>query len=350
MTIYILPTSEQGMRDKLFDQPLSNTGGVTNLPLLDGLRDAAKPFGYDVHTSDAWSKEKAKPDDILVVQNHPGETFLWRAFYYLKRLKTKGGFVLARRKFLYDNYRSFKRRVLVQAESPMVMPYVYRNLSAIERSGLYQKIFIAARGYSKNAEYYHRYFYRDRDIVSSYFTEPKDKFLTLLNANARPRSFAHELYGERLRAIRYFSNIPGFDLYGRGWERAPRHPFFFHYARYVRRTWRGAVEDKFKVMGQYRFTLCYENASYDGYVSEKIFDCLAVGTIPVYLGAPDITTIVPENCFIDKRKFGTYAELHRHLASLSEADCARYRENILRFLRDRSTMMGMQALVRKIVG
>ncbi len=350
MNIYILPTSEQGMNDKLFDQPLSNTGGVTNLPLLDGLRAAVKPFGYTVHTSDFWSKEKAQPDDILVVQNHPGETLLWRALYYLKRLKTRGGFVLARRRFLYDNYRSFKRRVLIQAESPMVMPYVYRNLRAVEQSGLYQKIFIAARGYSDKAEYFHRYSYRDHDIVSPHFANPKDKFLILLNANARPHSLKHELYSERLKAIRYFSDIPGFDLYGRGWDKAPRHPFYFHYKKFVARAWRGAVEDKFKVMSQYRFTICYENATYGGYVSEKIFDCLATGTIPIYLGAPDITTLVPPDCFIDFRKFRGYPELHRHLASLSEADCVRYRENILRFLHDRSTMRGAKTLINEIVG
>ncbi|MEY4731257.1 MAG: hypothetical protein RL681_203 [Candidatus Parcubacteria bacterium] len=350
MNIYVLPTSEQGMQDRLFDQPLANAGGVCHLPFLDGLRAAARSFGHAVHTSDAWSKKNAKLDDVLVVQNHPGETILWRALYYAKHIRTKGGFMLERRRFLYDSYRLFNRRVLLQMESPMVMPYIYRHLHALQESGLYQKIMIVARGYGESFEYFNPYFYRDQDITSPYFTDPKDKFLVMVNGNARPHSLKHELYGERLKAIRYFSDSPGFDLYGRGWDAAPHHPFYMHYKKYVARAWRGAVDDKLEVISRYRFAMCYENATYNGYVSEKIFDCLAAGAIPIYLGAPDITTIVPENCFIDKRKFSSYAELHQHVRSLSETDCARYRENILRFLRDRSTMMGMQALVRQIVG
>ena len=38
----------------------------------------------------------------------------------------------------------------------------------------------------------------------------------------------------------------------------------------------------------YRFSFCVENDTYDTYFTEKILDCFATGTIPVYLGAPDI--------------------------------------------------------------
>ena len=349
MNIYVLPTSELGMNDKLFDQPLSNTGGVSHLPFLDGLRDAAEPFGHEAHTADFWSKKTSKPDDILVVQNHPGETVLWRMLYYVKRFRAKGGFILARRKFVYENYRYFKRRVLVQAESPMVMPYVYRHLEAVKRSGMYHRIMLTSKGWG-DYDYFNPYDYRDHDIVSPHFNAPKNKFLILMNSNARPNSFAKELYGERLRAIRYFSGIPGFDLYGPGWDRTPRHPRYLHYGKYARRVWRGRVDDKLATMSRYRFAICYENASYPGYASEKIYDALAVGTIPVYLGATDIETFIPGDCFVDFRKFSGYADLHAHLSSFTEAEAAGYRRNILRFLKDSSNMRGIQTLVRQIVG
>jgi hypothetical protein len=46
-----------------------------------------------------------------------------------------------------------------------------------------------------------------------------------------------------------------------------------------------------------------------GYITEKIFDCLYAGTIPLYLGAPDINQYIPENVFIDCSKFESWEEM-----------------------------------------
>lgn len=39
---------------------------------------------------------------------------------------------------------------------------------------------------------------------------------------------------------------------------------------------------------QYMFSIAIENSSYPTYFTEKILDCFATGTIPIYWGAPDI--------------------------------------------------------------
>ena len=36
------------------------------------------------------------------------------------------------------------------------------------------------------------------------------------------------------------------------------------------------------------FSVAIENGQYETYFTEKLLDCFATGTIPVYLGAPDI--------------------------------------------------------------
>jgi hypothetical protein len=41
-------------------------------------------------------------------------------------------------------------------------------------------------------------------------------------------------------------------------------------------------------LSDYMFSVTMENASYSGYWSEKILDCFACGTIPIYYGDPDI--------------------------------------------------------------
>jgi hypothetical protein len=92
------------------------------------------------------------------------------------------------------------------------------------------------------------------------------------------------------------------------------------------------VESKYEALSKYNFAICYENAIFPGYVMEKIFDCFFVGTIPIYLGAPDIEKYVPKKCFIDRRDFSSYDELGKYLKSLGEPEINAYRENIHQYL------------------
>jgi hypothetical protein len=48
------------------------------------------------------------------------------------------------------------------------------------------------------------------------------------------------------------------------------------------------IENKEEGLIDYMFSVAIENASYETYFTEKIQDCFATGTIPVYYGAPDI--------------------------------------------------------------
>jgi hypothetical protein len=72
---------------------------------------------------------------------------------------------------------------------------------------------------------------------------------------------------------------------------------------------------------------CFENVVLKGWVTEKIFDCLVTGTIPIYWGATDIDAFVPPDCFIDMRQFESYDDLRRFLKSLDEKSIEEYREN-----------------------
>ena len=44
------------------------------------------------------------------------------------------------------------------------------------------------------------------------------------------------------------------------------------------------VEDKHKWLQNYKFNLCFENSSYPGYLTEKLFDAYNAGCIPIYWG------------------------------------------------------------------
>ena len=49
----------------------------------------------------------------------------------------------------------------------------------------------------------------------------------------------------------------------------------------------------------YMFSIAIENASYETYFTEKLLDCFATGTIPVYYGAPNIGDVFNKDGIID---------------------------------------------------
>lgn len=80
---------------------------------------------------------------------------------------------------------------------------------------------------------------------------------------------------------------------------------------------------KLATIARYRFTLAFENSIARDYVSEKFFDPLIVGSVPVYLGAPNIDDYAPaRDCFIRVADFSGPASLARHLLDLAADDTA----------------------------
>lgn len=155
-----------------------------------------------------------------------------------------------------------------------------------------------------------------------------------------------ELYTERVAAIRWFEkNQPThFDLYGRDWDKPViKYPYSI---RSLRRfsfinnllyrpfgSYRGEIADKSALLRNYKFSICYEN-SQEGcdYISEKIFDSFLSGCVPIYLGAKNIAQRIPENTYVDMRKFSGYQDLFRFIYNMTEERHTAYLNNIRKFL------------------
>jgi len=83
---------------------------------------------------------------------------------------------------------------------------------------------------------------------------------------------------------------------------------------------------KLEVIANYKFTLAFENAIAPDYVTEKFFDPLVAGSVPVYLGAPNVDQFAPaDHCFIDVADFATPRDLAEYLLTLNQ-DNAAYEE------------------------
>lgn len=132
-----------------------------------------------------------------------------------------------------------------------------------------------------------------------------------------------DLYAERLRAIGHFAHQPDFVLHGVGWDDR-RIRDLGPYRQGVTRSYRGPVKSKLSTLSGYRFALCFENTVFPGYITEKLLDCLFAGTIPVYLGAPDVDRYIPSDLFVDVRAFSSYSDLEEALRSLSMSEAERH--------------------------
>lgn len=81
-------------------------------------------------------------------------------------------------------------------------------------------------------------------------------------------------------------------------------------------------QTKRDTIARYHFCCAFENASAPDYVTEKIFDPLLAGTIPIYRGAPNVGEFVPEGSYIDAADFPTSAALADHLRHVLQDEAA----------------------------
>lgn len=165
------------------------------------------------------------------------------------------------------------------------------------------------------------------------------KLLVNISMNKASRH-PQELYSVRRASIRYFEDYypEEFDLYGVGWNKPMNvNEKIFPFLRPNFKSFRGTVKNKWEVLPFYRFCLCYENVRDEpGYISEKIFDAMRCGCVPIYFGAPNISDYVDPEAFIDRRQFKTDAEMGNFLLKMSEAQYGKYQTAINDYLSSQS--------------
>ncbi|HCM22678.1 MAG TPA: hypothetical protein DIC46_18330 [Porphyromonadaceae bacterium] len=73
-------------------------------------------------------------------------------------------------------------------------------------------------------------------------------------------------------------------------------------------------ETKLQVYSKYKFVIAFENAICQDYVTEKFYDPLIVGSVPIYMGAPNIEELIPgDNCYINVRDYKSAKDLADYL-------------------------------------
>ena len=143
-----------------------------------------------------------------------------------------------------------------------------------------------------------------------------------------------------------------FDLFGFGWDKSFKFPEVFSVMKILNKykftrliikiikaipksinpflkkytTYAGTIKNKYDVLKEYKFSICYENVSgVEGYITEKIFDCFKCGVVPIYLGPDEIGDTVPKDAFIDKRNFQNEEILFNYIKYMGEKEYESYR-------------------------
>ncbi|AWG21425.1 hypothetical protein FFWV33_07715 [Flavobacterium faecale] len=243
-------------------------------------------------------------------------------------------------------------KILIIEEGPLIHPDNWK----LSNHKLFNYIFTWNDDYVDNKKYFKFNVHYIDNVSTNIDLINKKKLLVMVARNKRAIG-KNELYSERRKVIRFFEKLhpQDFDLFGQGWDiyyfpsnfpilrlfNGRKLYWFRSKIKEYYSSWKGEVDDKKDLMSKYKFSVCFENAiGPTGYISEKIWDGFASGTVPIYFGAPNVTEHIPENCFIDYRNYKTLDDLYYYIKSINEREYKIYLDNINKFLKKEKSHQG----------
>lgn len=286
-------------------------------PYIRAARKLLQENGFEMNTIDLLS-EKETYKEVYIEAPYPWQIGLW-----IRIVKNR------------------KKNILFIGEPPLINPFSFFKICLI----FFSKIYTWNDNLLDNKKYFKYVLPRIfKKITLKRMPFEQKKLLILMNSNLGPflpfqllTKSSKELYSERIKAIDFFNKFypADFSLYGRGWNKPQKFSLkqrLFGYKKY--KTYKGEFpqKDKYKILSLYKFCLCFENSATIGYISEKIFDCFKGKTVPIYLGAPNISDHINPKCFIDYRKFKSFNELVHFLQRMNEKTYNGYLNEIEKLL------------------
>lgn len=310
---FIDPSYPDYYGDRLFDVSDAAFNRDDSLVPFSTLRDALRCRGVQLHTA-----------DFLLRQNRSGEL----NYYYSLGMQ---GY-----RQLHDLSNVVLRAFAIM-EPPIIAKHLYAKLP--ELTSRFDAVYVHncdGDGYSLKGVDRSKLRRLDwplpyNNVNEPYWSAPgREPKIVVINGHHRPGFRRGELYSERIRAVVALARLGAVDLFGAGWNKLfGRQSVSLAYLRNrgtLLRVYRGSCQSKSQVLSRYDFSLCIENQAMNGYISEKIFDCIYAGAIPIYIGAKDVLQYIPGDAFVDGRAFGDWTEMWTFLRSMSRQQRERIRE------------------------
>ena len=301
-------------QDNLFNPDMCKIGQNLLLPGIL-LRDELKKRDIALHTFNSVDDKENENAEVIVFADIPNDS----------RLTVRGPLDLAKyilkNKKKHDSMKYFSgkkiKKLLMISEPITVWPTSY-DMSFYD---YFDRIYTWNDDPVDNKRIFKYFIPQPKPERIEHIPFSEKKLLTLVVSN-KTSDDPHELYSERRRAIdEAQANGIEFDLYGFGWDGMNLNSY------------RGTVKDKLATVAKYKFAICFENIlDVRGYITEKMFDCLFSGTVPIYYGASNVCDYIPEDIFIDFRKFSSYKELFDFISEMSEGEYMGYIERASEYL------------------
>ena len=146
---------------------------------------------------------------------------------------------------------------------------------------------------------------------------PRPAGTVLLATHQPERAYDHpaDLIGLRAEFAEYGVRHGLLDLYGRGWDPLPTKGE--SRGGSATKSWSAL---KHELIAGYTFNIALENTYLPNYVTEKIWQAVQAGCLPVYLGSSWLDRIVDPGLYVDLRDYSTPKALFRALARIGDAD------------------------------
>lgn len=294
MIFAFIPSTNEALQDRFFGEGVKtiDKGIIYGM----SIKEAFEKHGDNIHTIDLF-------EDFDEVDYFLLEWPQWRWIRFLA------------------NENLLNRTVYLNAEPPTVVEY-----NCPEGFELLRKIFPYILTYNSDwvdgISVFKRNNPHNFDVRWGNVPFSQRKLLTAITAD-KSSDYPTQLYSERRQVYSFFeNNYPNdFDFYGIRWK-ADEHPAY-----------KGTVFDKTEIYHKYKFAICLENTKgTTDYVTEKIFDCMCAGIVPVYGGASNILDYVPADCFIDYFSFDNYQDMADYLINMPEQRYNEYLANITSWL------------------
>lgn len=305
--IIIDPSSAHYNEDRLFDASNVMLNRDDTLAPFIRMKSAIESGGTEIHTADYLWRQQG-------MQHGGCDYYSLGVIRDFRRMAEQDGVRL---------------KAFLIMEPPVVAPKLYRALP--ELTSVFERVYV----HNKTGDGYplkgvdqsklHKLYWpqpRANVIEPLWQRQNRQRRIVIINGNHKPKSVKGELYSKRIEIMAELAKSGVIDLYGRGWEkwwsRASQWMPYWRNRKTLMSIYKGACSSKYEVMADYIFALCFENMAMQGYVTEKIFDCFYAGTIPLYLGAKDIADLVPQNAYIDCRRFDSSAQMLDVIMNMSE--------------------------------
>lgn len=251
--------------------------------------------------------------------------------------------------------------IVFTGEAPLSSKYFYKNINKKVNPFLYYFGFSGSK-YLLNASNFNKfnvYYWPNKDLFVPGDTWNNRRLLTFISSakHKMPANFSkklsifirhyryyfnklislfektyfgYDLIQYRNEAIQYFSQKEDFHLFGKGWNSNLKYDSFLSKINFKNEP--TELTSKIIEINKSKFTLCIENTSYPGYITEKIFDIFLADSVPIWKGTKDLYDYVPSNCFIDCDNFINFNDLYEYIKNINEKEWNIYRNNIKLFL------------------